>query len=86
MRLDLSSDCLHMSRSESVSELNSDGGLGHGLTPVKGRSSYAKDIEGTPPKPFGGLGKSLYWFVIYIICAEMNLYIVIDVFKTIVYR
>lgn len=56
MRLDLSSECLHMSRSESVSELNSDMSI-HSLTPLKSRSTYVKDIEGTPPKPFGGLGK-----------------------------
>lgn len=55
MRLDLSSECLHMSRSESVSELNSDLGM-HSLTPLKSRS-YVKDIDGTPPKPFGGLGR-----------------------------
>lgn len=59
MRLDLSTDCLHMSRSESVSELNSDLSMGHSLTPLKSRSSFVKDIEGTPPKPFGGLGRLL---------------------------
>lgn len=58
MRLDLSSDCLHMSRSESVSELNSDIGI-HSLTPLKARTSYVKDIDTTPSKPFGGLGKLL---------------------------
>ncbi|XP_056646133.1 kinesin-like protein KIF13B isoform X5 [Diorhabda sublineata] len=50
MRLDLSSESLHMSRSESVSELNSE----LGTTPSRGRSSFGKDTEVTPPK-FGGL-------------------------------
>lgn len=50
MRLDLSSESLHMSRSESVSELNSE----LSTTPLRGRSSFGKDSEVTPPK-FGGL-------------------------------
>lgn len=62
MRLDLSTDCLHISRSESVSELNSDVGMGHSLTPLKSRTSYVKDIDGTPPKPFGGLGRFILLF------------------------
>ncbi|XP_049818282.1 kinesin-like protein KIF13A isoform X3 [Aethina tumida] len=53
-RLDLSSDSLHMSRSESVSELSSDlSVLG------RSRSSFGKETEGTPTKPFGGLGSIL---------------------------
>lgn len=53
MRLDLSTESLHMSRSESVSELNSEL---HGLSSLRGRSSFSKDNEVTPPK-FGTLGK-----------------------------
>lgn len=55
MRLDLSMESLHMSRSESVADLNSD--LHHGLTPLRNRSSFGKDNEVTPPKSFGGLGR-----------------------------
>ncbi|XP_028137555.2 kinesin-like protein KIF13A isoform X1 [Diabrotica virgifera virgifera] len=55
MRLDLSSESLHMSRSESVSELNSE----LGLTPLRGRSSFGKDNEVTPPK-FGGLARPTF--------------------------
>ncbi|CAH1153752.1 unnamed protein product [Phaedon cochleariae] len=50
MRLDLSTESLHMARSESVSELNSE----LGITPLRGRSSFGKETEVTPPK-FGGL-------------------------------
>ncbi|XP_044257426.1 kinesin-like protein KIF13A isoform X2 [Tribolium madens] len=51
MRLDMSTESLHMSRSESVSELNSEL---HGVTtPLRPRSSFGKDSEGTPSKPFG---------------------------------
>jgi hypothetical protein len=40
-----------MSRSESVSELNSEL---HGVaTPLRPRTSFGKDSEGTPTKPFG---------------------------------
>ncbi|XP_018578799.1 kinesin-like protein KIF13B isoform X2 [Anoplophora glabripennis] len=53
MRLDLSMESLHMSRSESVAELTSD--LHHGLTPLRSRTSFGKDNEVTPPKSFGGL-------------------------------
>lgn len=50
-----------MSRSESVSELSSE--INHGLSSLRSRSSLVKDIEGTPPKSFGGLGKSLrFWW------------------------
>ncbi|KAG5875309.1 hypothetical protein JTB14_022220 [Gonioctena quinquepunctata] len=46
MRLDLSTESLHMSRSESVSELNSE----LSLTPLRNRTSFGKDPEVTPPK------------------------------------
>ncbi|CAH1979369.1 unnamed protein product [Acanthoscelides obtectus] len=49
MRLDLSSESLHMSRSESVSELNSEL-----TTPLRSRSTFCRDNEVTPPK-YGGL-------------------------------
>lgn len=52
MRLDHSSESLHMSRSESVSELTSELGLG----PLRSRSSFGKEAETTPTK-YGGLGK-----------------------------
>ncbi|ENN74255.1 hypothetical protein YQE_09227, partial [Dendroctonus ponderosae] len=52
MRFDtLSTESLHMSRSESVSELNSEL---HGLSPARPRSSVGKE-EITPPKTYGGL-------------------------------
>lgn len=51
MRLDMSTESLHMSRSESVSELNSEL---HGVTtPLRPRTSFGKDTEGSPSKPFG---------------------------------
>jgi kinesin family protein 13 len=51
MRLDTSTESLQMSRSESVSELNSEL---HGVaTPLRPRTSFGKDSEGTPTKPFG---------------------------------
>lgn len=50
MRLDHSSESLHMSRSESVSELTSELGLG----PLRSRSSFGKEAETTPTK-YGGL-------------------------------
>ncbi|XP_050313761.1 kinesin-like protein KIF13A isoform X2 [Anthonomus grandis grandis] len=57
MRFDtLSTESLHMSRSESVSELNSEL---HGRTPLRPRSSLGKDTEVTPPKTYGGLGSIL---------------------------
>ncbi|KAJ8964376.1 hypothetical protein NQ317_003093 [Molorchus minor] len=58
MRLDLSTESLHMSRSESVSELNSD--LHHGLTPLRSRSSFGKESEGSTPKSFGGLARPTF--------------------------
>ncbi|CAG9855403.1 unnamed protein product [Phyllotreta striolata] len=54
MRLDVSSESLHISRSESVSELNSELGLG----PLRNRSSFGKDPDATPTK-YGGLGSIL---------------------------
>lgn len=45
MRLDGSIDALNMSRSESVSELNSE--------LLRPRTSFGKDPEVTPTKPFG---------------------------------
>lgn len=45
MRLDGSIDALNMSRSESVSELNSE--------LLRPRTSFGKDAEVTPTKPFG---------------------------------
>lgn len=53
MRFDaLSTESLHMSRSESVSELTSEL---HGLSPLRPRSSIGKESDGTPPKTYGGL-------------------------------
>ncbi|KAK9889176.1 hypothetical protein WA026_004456 [Henosepilachna vigintioctopunctata] len=46
----LSTESLSMSRSESVSELNSDI---HGISPLKGRVSFGKETETSPSKPFG---------------------------------
>lgn len=51
MRLDGSIDALNMSRSESVSELNSE--LLNGSTLQRPRTSYGKDPDVTPTKPFG---------------------------------
>ncbi|XP_031336617.1 kinesin-like protein KIF13B isoform X5 [Photinus pyralis] len=50
MRLDLSTESLNIPRSESVTDLNSEplGGL-----PLRTRSSFGKDPDATPPKPFG---------------------------------
>lgn len=47
-----------MSRSESVSELNSEL---HGLSSLRPRSSIGKETEITPPKTYGGLGKCNYF-------------------------
>ncbi|KAJ8918779.1 hypothetical protein NQ315_015099 [Exocentrus adspersus] len=55
MRLDLSMESLHMSRSESVAELNSD--FHHGLTSLRSRTSFGRENEVTPTKSFGGLGR-----------------------------
>ncbi|KAL1492379.1 hypothetical protein ABEB36_010633 [Hypothenemus hampei] len=56
MRLDtLSTESLHMSRSESVSELSSEL---HGLATLRPRSSLGKESDLTPPKTYGGLGMS----------------------------
>ncbi|KAL3290384.1 hypothetical protein HHI36_023724 [Cryptolaemus montrouzieri] len=46
----LSTESLSMSRSESVSELNSDI---HGISPLKNRVGYGKESETSPSKPFG---------------------------------
>lgn len=46
----LSTESLQMSRSESVSELNSDL---HGVSPLKSRLSFGKEAESSPSKPFG---------------------------------
>lgn len=51
MRLDMSSESLQMSRSESVSELNSE--LRGLTTPLRPRNTFVKDMEGIPSKPFG---------------------------------
>lgn len=51
MRLDGSTDALNMSRSESVTELNSD--LLGGSSAIRPRSSFGKDPDVTPTKPFG---------------------------------
>lgn len=59
----LSTESLHMSRSESVSELSSElHGLA-GLATLRPRSSLGKESEVTPPKTYGGLGKSLTSFL-----------------------
>lgn len=65
MRLDGSIDALNISRSESVTELNSEL-LGGGSTLLRGRSSFGKDPEVTPTKPFG-LG--MYFSVVVAICS-----------------
>lgn len=59
MRLDGSIDTLNMSRSESVSELNSE--LLNGSTLLRPRTSFGKDPDATPTKPFG-LGMLIYLF------------------------
>lgn len=51
MRLDGSIDALNISRSESVSELNSE--LLNGSTLLRPRTSFGKDADVTPTKPFG---------------------------------
>lgn len=51
MRLDGSIDALNMLRSESVSELNSE--LLNGSTLLPARTSFGKDPDVTPTKPFG---------------------------------
>ncbi|XP_030756486.1 kinesin-like protein KIF13A isoform X3 [Sitophilus oryzae] len=57
LRLDASStESLRMSRSESVSELNSEL---HGIMPLRPRSSTGKESDSTPPKTYGGLGSIL---------------------------
>lgn len=61
MRLDGSTDALNISRSESVTELNSE--LLGGSTLLRGRSSFGKDPEVTPTKPFG-LGMHCEFLVI----------------------
>lgn len=49
MRLDMSSESLNMSRSESVTELNSDL-----TTPISMRTrTFSKDSDVSPSKPFG---------------------------------
>ncbi|KAF5284466.1 hypothetical protein FQA39_LY17041 [Lamprigera yunnana] len=50
MRLDLSTESLNITRSESVTDLNSEplGGL-----PLRSRNSFSKDPDVTPSKPFG---------------------------------
>ncbi|KAK4871535.1 hypothetical protein RN001_015659 [Aquatica leii] len=50
MRLDLSTESLNIPRSESVTDLNSEplGGL-----PLRSRSSFSKDPDAVPSKPFG---------------------------------
>nr|XP_023016379.1 kinesin-like protein KIF13B isoform X2 [Leptinotarsa decemlineata] len=55
MKLDLSTESLCMSRSESVSELNTESNL----TPLRNRSSFGKDPEITSPK-FGGLARPTF--------------------------
>jgi len=53
-----------MSRSESVSELSSElHGLA-GLATLRPRSSLGKESEVTPPKTYGGLGKSQTYFLL----------------------
>ncbi|KAF5272853.1 hypothetical protein FQR65_LT00449 [Abscondita terminalis] len=54
MRLDMSTESLNIPRSESVTDLNSEplGGL-----PLRSRSSFSKDPDAVPSKPFG-LGMS----------------------------
>lgn len=59
MRLD-GIDALNMSRSESVSELNSE--LLNGSTLPRARRSFGKDPDVTPTKPFG-LGMLIYLFL-----------------------
>lgn len=63
MRLDGSTDALNISRSESVTDLNSEllGGL-------HSRSAFRKDTEGVPTKQFG-LGRliSVLYALRYII-------------------
>ncbi|XP_017772629.1 PREDICTED: kinesin-like protein KIF13B isoform X2 [Nicrophorus vespilloides] len=49
MRLDMSTESLNMSRSESVSDLNSE----FGSTPNRSRSCFGKESEVSPSKPFG---------------------------------
>ncbi|XP_025837390.1 kinesin-like protein KIF13A isoform X2 [Agrilus planipennis] len=51
MRLDMSTESLNMPRSESVTELNSEPLAGLPLR--SSRSSFSKDPDMTPPKPFG---------------------------------
>lgn len=60
MRLDLSTESLNIPRSESVTDLNSEplGGL-----PLRSRSSFGKDPDATPLKPFG-LG--MYFLLIFV--------------------
>ncbi|CAG9759456.1 unnamed protein product [Ceutorhynchus assimilis] len=53
----LSTESLHMSRSESVSDLNSEL---HGITALRSRSSIGKDSEITPPKTYGGLARPTF--------------------------
>lgn len=54
MRLDMSSESLNMSRSESVTELNSE--LLSTPSSIRSRSSFSKDPDISPSKSFG-LGK-----------------------------
>ncbi|KAF5271787.1 hypothetical protein FQR65_LT17583 [Abscondita terminalis] len=53
MRLDMSTESLNIPRSESVTDLNSEplGGL-----PLRSRSSFSKDPDAVPSKPFGLVG------------------------------
>ncbi|XP_060516380.1 kinesin-like protein KIF13A isoform X2 [Cylas formicarius] len=58
MRFDtMSTESLHMSRSESVSELNSEL---HSLTSLRPRSSSGKEMDSTPPKTYGGLARPTF--------------------------
>ncbi|KAK5639247.1 hypothetical protein RI129_011739 [Pyrocoelia pectoralis] len=50
MRLDLSTESLNIPRSESVTDLNSEPLAG---LPLRSRSSFGKDPDATPSKPFG---------------------------------
>lgn len=56
-----STESLHMSRSESVSELNSEL---HSISSLRNRTNFSKDNEVTPPK-FGGLGKCYIFIKIF---------------------
>ena len=65
MRFDMSTDSLNVTRSESVTDLNSElSGLPHPRRASVGHARNEENFLTTPPKPFG-IGKQ-FFVVIYL--------------------